>query len=881
MMNCLSSVKSYSKQRRDHLFNWDNAIFIVVGLLIGLSFSFTIKLRLLNCHGHCCSNEPISEDENGNESMNQQQQPIFVYDTVEPAKSLVFIGVMTAQKYLDTRANAVYETWGRRVPGKLSFFSRSGSSSLYQLPLVSLPGVDDSYPPQKKSFMMLKFMHDNYLNRFEWFMRVDDDVYIKPERIEPFLRSLNSSVPQFIGQAGLGNKDEFGLLSLDYDENFCMGGPGIVMSRETLRLIVPHISYCLKNLYSTHEDVEIGRCVKKFANISCTWSYEMQHIFHHNSSGNDAFTGDLLSHEVLRAISLHPIKQSKHLYRLHVFLSALGCLVLRRMELELHRNIYKLRKELNRALNNQSGSSSFYSNSNDDEYDGREYDDGLVEEDEEEKKCFAANRVKREPSLRGRTVKRRDERYDFDFFTRSLFSSTYVSPKRGLEGYWRRSLTDAIRQIMDEINRNSMKRGRLIDFKDLLYGYMRHQPSLGVDYIIDMLLVYRKYEGKKMTVPVRRHAYVRQTYTSMLFREDEREESIFIDINSTRSDSKTKKLVCDDNNRENADEKGIFERIKESLTNFLLTSDLDRRVDDNDDEDRLRSIGINKSFSLAWIQHKSNENANLIRDDSSVYLIKRGINEKTINFVMPLSGRMETFNRFMANYEEICLRTNQNVNLIVVLFVDRDRNQRYLIENLFGKLKQKYARQSLNLIVSEATRNFSRAIGCELGYEKLNETSLVFFIDVDMIFTYDFLYRVRLNTIEGKQVYYPIVYSEYDPNYGGKHDDHFRIDANGGYWRQFGFGLLAAYKSDLRRAGGFDTTIVGWGKEDVDLYEKFIRMGITIFRSVDPGLVHVYHSIQCDKRLNREQMQMCLGSKATSIASQETLARLFYKLKHK
>jgi chondroitin sulfate synthase len=187
----------------------------------------------------------------------------------------VFIGVMTAQKYLDTRAQSVFNTWGKAIPGKMSFFSRSGSSTVFDLPLVSLPGVDDSYPPQKKSFMMLKFMHDNYLNKFEWFMRVDDDVYIKPDKLEAFLRSLNSSTPHFIGQAGLGNKDEFGLLSLDYDENFCMGGPGIIMSRETLRLVVPHISYCLKNLYSTHEDVEIGRCVRKFANISCTWSYEV------------------------------------------------------------------------------------------------------------------------------------------------------------------------------------------------------------------------------------------------------------------------------------------------------------------------------------------------------------------------------------------------------------------------------------------------------------------------------------------------------------------------------------------------------------------------------------------------------------------------------
>lgn len=54
-----------------------------------------------------------------------------------------------------------------------------------------------------------------------------------------------------------------------------MGGPGIVLSRETLRLMGPNVQYCLKNLMSTHEDVELGRCIRKFAGISCAWSYEV------------------------------------------------------------------------------------------------------------------------------------------------------------------------------------------------------------------------------------------------------------------------------------------------------------------------------------------------------------------------------------------------------------------------------------------------------------------------------------------------------------------------------------------------------------------------------------------------------------------------------
>ena len=123
--------------------------------------------------------------------------------------------------------------------------------------------------------MMLKFLHDHYLERFEWFMRTDDDLYIRTEALERLLRRLNSSHAHFLGQAGLGNKAEFGTLALRADENFCMGGPGMVMSRETLRRLAPHIGRCLRHLGSTHEDVEVGRCVRRAANVSCTWTYEV------------------------------------------------------------------------------------------------------------------------------------------------------------------------------------------------------------------------------------------------------------------------------------------------------------------------------------------------------------------------------------------------------------------------------------------------------------------------------------------------------------------------------------------------------------------------------------------------------------------------------
>lgn len=68
-------------------------------------------------------------------------------------------------------------------------------------------------------------------------------------------------------------------------------------------------------------------------------------------------------------------------------------------------------------------------------------------------------------------------------------------------------------QVMEMINQYSRQRGRVIEYQDLLYGYFRLDPLHGPDYILDMLLKYKKYRGRKMTVPVRRHAYLQQQFT--------------------------------------------------------------------------------------------------------------------------------------------------------------------------------------------------------------------------------------------------------------------------------------------------------------------------------------------------------------------------------
>lgn len=97
------------------------------------------------------------------------------------------MGIMTAAKYVDTRAYNVWKTWAKHVPGKVLFFVAEHTESIHaDLPLIRLKGVDDTYPPQKKSFAMVKWMAENYLDEFDWFLRADDDLYVRGNELESF-----------------------------------------------------------------------------------------------------------------------------------------------------------------------------------------------------------------------------------------------------------------------------------------------------------------------------------------------------------------------------------------------------------------------------------------------------------------------------------------------------------------------------------------------------------------------------------------------------------------------------------------------------------------------------------------------------------------------
>ena len=209
----------------------------------------------------------------------------------------IFIGVVTAQKYLTSRAKAIHETWAREVgpASKVVFYvgedCDASAPALSDMTIVNLKNIPDGeYPPQRKVFAALQHMYRYHGNSYHWFMRADDDVYIHVPRLDTLLGRLDSNEKIYLGRAGVGKKKDVRRLQLTSSERYCMGGPGVVLSRATLKDVAPHLGRCLEAVENHNraeggmgvsggawfnEDVELGRCISRTIGIQCSHSREV------------------------------------------------------------------------------------------------------------------------------------------------------------------------------------------------------------------------------------------------------------------------------------------------------------------------------------------------------------------------------------------------------------------------------------------------------------------------------------------------------------------------------------------------------------------------------------------------------------------------------
>ena len=301
-----------------------------------------------------------------------------------------------------------------------------------------------------------------------------------------------------------------------------------------------------------------------------------------------------------------------------------------------------------------------------------------------------------------------------------------------------------------------------------------------------------------------------------------------------------------------------------------------KRIDPNRGADYILDFVLNRQYGHDSKIHKR---INLFRPFQDEFLIipNEGSSDKTVNFIVPLSGLSNRLVEFMRTYEANVLEIKEDATLTIVLSNSSDSEAVHKFIQHY-----QYSYPDAKITILNIYGSFARGVAIHKGVQLFSKSDLLFICDVDIDVKWNFLRRCRLNTVRSKQVYFPIFFKLYKMDFVhkyGRTNVTSTIMRQNGHWAHYSYGMVCIYAEDYLDTGGFDLTLQGWGEEDVSFLHQVMKAGKEVMRASDPGLIHRWHPKHCNKAsiTSDTVYEHCLRSKAENIADRIELANYYFE----
>ncbi len=199
-----------------------------------------------------------------------------------PSLSTISYNVLTTSDHLQSRVVPIHRTWGGGLADIQYYLRQPGGereinfAAKKRIPLVSLESSDIKVG-QSELFRIWMDICEQKSSLYNWFMKVEDNVYVNTNELEELLASLNSSEPLLIGRlVYLSEEGEAGLS--DTGESYC-DESGYIVSWGAVQRLCPVLPWCWENALSDNDEVELARCIRMSGHVNCTTSSEVSPVF--------------------------------------------------------------------------------------------------------------------------------------------------------------------------------------------------------------------------------------------------------------------------------------------------------------------------------------------------------------------------------------------------------------------------------------------------------------------------------------------------------------------------------------------------------------------------------------------------------------------------